>query len=461
MPVQPTPASAGYAAPATGYPAPQSAAAGAAQRPANRPVLLASGGAARVSTATPEGDEDETPVAPVITKSAPPWLISLLFHIALMIIAALIVVPQMFRPQVEIEVTNVYAEELGEQLEDNMLDFASLDDVVMEDPALTMDDLPLVDDPLATPPVTEIELTPNTSMSELAPINIGMALSGREAGSKKALLAAYGGNATTEAAVELGLNWLKKNQNKDGSWSLIGPYRDGGGTENRIAATSMALLAFQGAGHTTEKGAHREVVARAWSWLLKQQAADGSFIPENISHHHHLYTNAQATIALCELYGMTENSQYREAAQKAVKFAVNAQAKEGGWRYQPQQESDTSVTGWYVMALQSAMMAGLEVPSTTLSGIHQFLDTVAADGGRRYHYRPGSHENYALSAEGLLCRQYLGWKQDDARLRDGVARLVANPINYSDQNVYYWYYATQATHHMEGDAWRKWNAVMR
>jgi hypothetical protein len=60
-----------------------------------------------------------------------------------------------------------------------------------------------------------------------------------------------------------------------------------------------------------------------------------------------------------------------------------------------------------------------------------------------------------------LCRQYLGWKHDDERLRRGVDYLLMNPVNYGDQNVYYWYYATQVLHHMDGKDWDKWNAVMR
>ncbi|MBN1591288.1 MAG: hypothetical protein JW888_17380, partial [Pirellulales bacterium] len=37
-----------------------------------------------------------------------------------------------------------------------------------------------------------------------------------------------------------------------------------------------------------------------------------------------------------------------------------------------------------------------------------------------------------------------------------------NLIDYENrQNVYYWYYAAQVMHHMEGDPWRRWNKVMR
>ena len=66
-----------------------------------------------------------------------------------------------------------------------------------------------------------------------------------------------------------------------------------------------------------------------------------------------------------------------------------------------------------------------------------------------------------MTAEGLLCRQYLGWKQDDNRLRDGAKFLRANLPSWSTRDLYYWYYATQVLRHMEGDNWTTWNEIMR
>jgi len=43
-------------------------------------------------------------------------------------------------------------------------------------------------------------------------------------------------------------------------------------------------------------------------------------------------------------------------------------------------------------------------------------------------------------------------------------RLISNnPISFrgNRKNVYYWYYATQVLHHMEGEPWEQWNKVMR
>jgi hypothetical protein len=69
-----------------------------------------------------------------------------------------------------------------------------------------------------------------------------------------------------------------------------------------------------------------------------------------------------------------------------------------------------------------------------------------------------------MTAEGLLIRQYLGWKRDDERLVKGVEFITSPPnlINFNnDRDTYYWYYATQVCHHMEGDYWKTWNNVMR
>jgi len=159
---------------------------------------------------------------------------------------------------------------------------------------------------------------------------------------------------------------------------------------------------------------------------------------------------------------MEKDPEHRKPAQLAVDFAIKAQDKNlGGWRYIPGDGSDTSVTGWYVMALQSARMAGLEVGSPDLELVNKFLDKVASNDGREYAYQIGKGATLTMTAEALLCRQYLGWKQQDPRLVDGMKLINANKVSFGEANSYYWYYATQVAHHMEGDEWDEWNKVMR
>ena len=67
-----------------------------------------------------------------------------------------------------------------------------------------------------------------------------------------------------------------------------------------------------------------------------------------------------------------------------------------------------------------------------------------------------------MTAEALLCRQYLGWPADHPGLRFGSSFLVRNYLPRKEEpNIYYWYYATQVMHHMGGRRWETWNAAMR
>ena len=425
----------------------------------------------------PEDDEELQTLD--IVAAAPPWMVSLAFHLMLMVVLAIITLPSLL--DTDIKLNLAFSETLGEQIEEETFSF----DNALPDEAqvTTLVEQTSVEDPLASPNNDLMEVP--DQLAATAPFEspmIGLALTGREQGMKNTLLLAYGGDQSTELAVYRALEWLKKNQLKDGSWRLDGPYSDGsaGDQKNRLAATSMALLAFQGAGFTpdstrqmiNEKGEkievdYRRVVRRGWKQMLYWQDNNGCFYRKaRVDHpHHKLYSQAQATIALCELYAMTRDSEYRRAAQRAVNYCCEIQDRDGeypdgGWKYDEGRESDMSVTGWFVMALQSARMAGLDVPSDVFQRITEFLESVS-DEGSYYSYMPGAYAKPALTAEGLLSRQYLGWKRNDPRLIKGVEYLMERPIDWNDTNTYYWYYATQVMHHMEGDYWFDWNHVMK
>ncbi|MCA9189925.1 MAG: prenyltransferase/squalene oxidase repeat-containing protein [Pirellulaceae bacterium] len=402
--------------------------------------------------------EDWDPSTRFLVRSAPPWLISSIVHMLVLIVLGLIYIAPRIVPSLQFEA--VFAEHRGEQLETPTLRVAGLDETPALQEKISESILPEAADPLAAPPSVNISPLATSMTTNLDAPDVGMALTGREKGMKRALMAAYGGNATTQAAVELGLEWLARKQSSDGSWSLVGPYSNAGPSENRCAATAMALLAFQGDGHTHRSGKYSEVVERGWNYMLKKQERNGSFFTSG-DHNHRFYSHAQATIAICELYGMTDDEQYRKPAEAAIQYLLETQDSIGGWRYVPGNDSDTSVTGWVMMALQSGRMAKLEVPADTLKKISAYLDMASSEYGSRYGYRPNSVGTPTMTAEGLLCRQYLGWRRDDERMLSGVDYVSKHPLEYRDQNVYYWYYATQVMHHMEGEYWEAWNSVMR
>ena len=408
--------------------------------------------------------------------NAPPWMVSMLVHLVVLVVLALIALPTIVESKYVVEVS--YAEQLGEQLFDDSQYLEAIEPVEV-DPALAFDPRE-VEDPLAASALPQFKLELPDSVTELDTPTIGLALKGRNPGSRKAMLAAYGGTSETEGAVEMALDWLKRNQQRDGTWRLDGPYSDGitgsgSGAQNRLAATAMALLAFQGAGNTHLSGEYKTNVAKGLEALLKMQDRDGSFFAtQQLRNSHQLYSQAQATIVVCELFGMTEDSKLREPAQRAIDYAASIQASDrrggAGWKYNPGDGVDTSVTGWFVIALKSGEMGDLSVPSPIKDKVRRFLDNVVAPPrdderyveGSRYLYKVGDkYHRVSMTAEALLCRQYLGWDKFNGSLLAGVRHLGENPIDWNEPNVYYWYYATQVMHHMGGDAWDGWNDVMR
>ena len=426
---------------------------------------------ARRSSPAADPRKRSDPLPPLVSLSdlildAPAWLFSAALHmLAVIVLGLLFIVPE----RTEELLLRLDDSDGFEELSGSEFDLA-LDTPEQSDAeALEPQELEMVEEPVLIEP-TEINPMVVDTESIVVSAPIQLALTGRSQGMQQRLLDAYGGTGQTQKAVMDALRWLRRYQTSQGMWSLQGKYENGAGAENREAATGLALIAFQGAGYTPDGDPQHDftqATAHAWKALLKKQNEDGSFFHTGTGNSQ-LYTHAICTIALCELYGMTHNSRYREPAQRAIDYCVRAQSSTGGWRYYPGgSDSDLSVTGWFVMALQSARMAGLEVPTPVLQRISGYLDSVSHGSGNYsgvgYSYQPKGGPTAAMTAEGLLCRQYLGWKQTDPRLQAGADLLVENLPAWvrGERDVYYWYYATQVCHHMEGEYWRTWNDSMK
>ncbi|WP_442483542.1 prenyltransferase/squalene oxidase repeat-containing protein [Aeoliella sp. SH292] len=298
-------------------------------------------------------------------------------------------------------------------------------------------------------------------------------LAARDPRIRRQIVEAEGGTNLTEAAVARALDWMARHQHEDGRWSLDEFHRAGdcngqcghaAGMHSDAGATAMVLQAMLGAGQTHRTGRYQDEVSLGLRYLVDAQKGSGN-LASGSSHNAAMYAHALATIALCDAYALTGDETFRDPAQLAVNYLSTAQRKDGGWRYtadEPNDGGDLSVTGWQLMALHSARASGLRVEPSVLARADRFLNAVQADRqGSMYAYMPGHGESAAMTAEGLLSRIYLGWKQDEPGLRRGVRELVRRyPVNTRDTNIYYWYYATQLLHHWGGSEWREWNAAM-
>jgi len=295
----------------------------------------------------------------------------------------------------------------------------------------------------------------------------------RSAAQRQARLAAGGGNQVTEAAVQAALAWLAANQAEDGRWDCslhgggremqtLGHDRGGAGAEADTAVTGLAILAYLGSGQTHLDGPHAATVRRGLDFLARSQAADGN-LAGNAELFARMYAHGMATLALAEAYGMSGDAGLRPYLERALGYTIRAQHPvTGGWRYQPGDDGDTSQLGWQLMALHSAQLAGLPVPAATRAGMIRFLNSVTTGPQRGLaSYRPRTAPSRTMTAEALVCRMFLGVKQDEAAIREAMAYLLQETPQAGPFNEYYWYYATLALFQLQGDAWEAWNGALQ
>ncbi len=288
---------------------------------------------------------------------------------------------------------------------------------------------------------------------------------GRSGSTREKALREGGGTKETEAAVARGLKWLSRQQiqggPRDGAWPLDNPRFKDRGHRNDIAGTAFGLLPFLGAGFTHKKARNspenpyeRNILTGLAFLVRTQDKRTGNFGGG-------MYAHALATIALCEAYGLSQDPWLRRPAQMAVDYLVRAQHVAGGWRYEPRQRGDMSVTGWVVMALKSAQMANLAVPEPTMRKAVSFVNACCDTGREGYGYT-GPAASPTMSAVGLLCRQYLqNWGSQNLRMIKGVENNIESLPPGAAKNMYYYYYASQVMHHFGGENWAKWNDKMR
>lgn len=415
---------------------------------------------------------------------APSWLFSFVSHLILILFLAFWLLPLI--PEAEIAFTS--GTESG-ALDDSMeLELDSLDSEALEELESSAIETEIQNE--LTEVSSEVEL-PTTDLSDIGTLfapeematttvvelasSTGNELSGRGADSRKQLARASGASGESEEAVDLALQWIVKHQLPNGSWSFDhtegdGAFRNtpgkGSHAEAKIAATAMAILPLLGAGHTHVTGEHKEAVKKGFEFLKRAGARRSLQMISYTEPSGNLYSHGLATIALCECYAMTYDKELEPYAQGAINFTMYAQSPSGGWQYRPREGGDTSAVGWQLMALKSAKISGLKTNEKTFRMAGQFLDSVSNSQGTEYGYntKPGTRARPTLASIGLLCRMYLGWKQDRSELVDGMARISkVGPDTNFGIDMYYNYYATQAIKHMYfgKPQWKRWNLEMR
>ncbi|MEI6423756.1 MAG: prenyltransferase/squalene oxidase repeat-containing protein, partial [Lentisphaerota bacterium] len=168
-----------------------------------------------------------------------------------------------------------------------------------------------------------------------------------------------------ETAVKKAQAWLAETQRSDGAW------HSSYGINTGVAA--FATMALMVNGSVPGEGPYGKEVGKGLQFLLNSQKESGLIVADPKSNAP-MYQHALATIALAEMYGMTENPRIRSSLINAVNLIVDVQDNGGGWRYQPiPSPGDISATVMQVMALRAASDAGIYVPEETVTRAIKFV----------------------------------------------------------------------------------------
>ena len=360
-------------------------------------------------------------------------------------------------PEIEVTLMEMETVDLDDLLDDFEPELEPLEfDFEFDMPDMDMDvdmDVP-PEDMDFTQDQPDVDFAALDVMQVDSPLVMQGLFSGRNAAGRSALLRRYGGRwgEQTSQAVLRALEWLRINQNEDGSWAHGGP---------SSAMTGLGLLTFLAHGETPSSERYGHTVRRAIRYLMEQQRDDGQF---HNTGSHHVYGNAIAAYALTEAYALTRIPRVRGAMDKAIQAMIDNQQPAGGWDYgfAKGARRDTSVSAFIVQALKAADLA-----DSGAVGIQRALDLAIEDLRSVYNPDHGSFgytgaggPNLSMTAIGTLLFQLTGHgRAPEARAGVELVRQRAridwdNPMRW---DMYRTYYITQVMFQTGGSTWTGWN----
>jgi len=272
-----------------------------------------------------------------------------------------------------------------------------------------------------------------------------------------------------EEAIARGLAWLATAQQEDGHWLGRPDGRDRPAFD--VGVTGLALLAFQGAGHSAKVGPFRPAIGKGIEWLNGQMKPDGQF------RYRTFYEQGIAAMALCEAYALTRDPKVGRAAQRALDHIQGEQPVHGGFRYRGAVEEDggdLSCSGWQFMAIAIGACAELGVRDAAFTRSRTLLDnTWRGNGGSAYLVRMPNAGSLACSSIGLLARAFLSDDEaHDEQVRQAAILLLDSETNNGKpvpggktgklvKNLYYTFYSSHAMYQAGDATWAAWDAMVR
>jgi hypothetical protein len=191
------------------------------------------------------------------------------------------------------------------------------------------------------------------------------------------------------AARDRGLDWLTKNQAKDGSW----------GKTYTIAVTSFVCLSYLAVADEPYTGERGKALVKGLNYLVGSQK-NGQWTAQG---HSWIHGQGFATLALSEAYGRAlfckvkpdiDTKKLRDVVAAGIKVIGNNQSNSGGWWYTPGNKNghEGSTTVCAVQAIVSASNYGIPIDEQVLDkGFDYLKKCQTKEGG--FNYMLGDGQN--------------------------------------------------------------------
>ena len=262
-------------------------------------------------------------------------------------------------------------------------------------------------------------------------------------------------NPVWENSIRKGLQWLGKNQSRLGHW----PH-----DTYPTAVTALSATALLCSGSTATQGPYARNIRMSVDYLIAQSRKNG-LIGDPKRDSRYTYGHGFAMLFLSQVFGEEEDIDRRQelidVLDRAIRFSVDAQTKEGGWGYVSGKQNDFdegSTTITQVQGLRGCRNAGLTVPAKAIENAKKYIyECQNRDGGISYSTTSRGSSRPAITAAALAALYNAGdydsqqipamWQYSRKHLHD------VNSEQYGHWHYAYLYY-TQVVYRQGPDVWR-------
>jgi len=201
-----------------------------------------------------------------------------------------------------------------------------------------------------------------------------------------------------------------------------------------------------------------------------------------IFYHKGLYEHAICLTALIEAYALGVEEDLPIIIRNGVDFLNRAQLTQerpatlggpipldskyyGGWRYSANAtDADLSVSGWQIITLTAARIAGFDVSRERLDVALDFIRRCYRTDLGEFAYMPDGAVATGRNAMGALSIQLLGASEDSLVAKGLRTILNRGPAWNGEPNgvypFYYWYYGSRSAYLAGGEIWSEWKKAM-